>query len=333
MLSTLLVAALSITLARLLWRRPVADLTVGALAAGYVNAGNLGIPIAAYVLGDVAYIAPVLMFQVLLAAPDGARRARGGHRRGTAVAAPLAAMPARNPLMIASAAGITVALAHWRIPQPLLQPFVLLGGAAVPMTLLALGMSLCGSRPLRPGPGASERWLAVGLKTLVHPLLAYLIGRHLLHLAGPALLAAVVTAALPTAQNVFIFAGRFGRSTGFARDTIVLSTAVAVVTLVAVAAGWAEPGAHSAGCSRTAYRSRGPGSWTLPSASRPSGAYCREAGKYQHSCTSASGTQSSSPPTTTTASSGRSSSSSRRPPTVSVPIVRSGSTRAFWSRT
>ncbi|GIE50737.1 membrane protein [Amorphoplanes nipponensis] len=235
-LSTLLVAALSITLARLLWRRPVADLTVGALAAGYVNAGNLGIPIAAYVLGDVAYIAPVLMFQVLLAAPTALAVLEVATGEERPSLRRLAAMPARNPLMIASAAGITVALAHWRIPQPLLQPFVLLGGAAVPMTLLALGMSLCGSRPLRPGPGASERWLAVGLKTLVHPLLAYLIGRHLLHLAGPALLAAVVTAALPTAQNVFIFAGRFGRSTGFARDTIVLSTAVAVVTLVAVAA-------------------------------------------------------------------------------------------------
>jgi len=235
-LSTLLVAALYVTLARLLWRRTLADLTVGALAASYVNAGNLGIPIAAYVLGDVAFIAPVLMFQVLLAAPTALAVLEVATGEERPSLRRLVAMPARNPLMIASAAGILVAVLHWRIPEPLLEPFALLGGAAVPMTLLALGMSLRGGRPLHPGPDAAERVAAVVLKAVVHPLLAYLIGRWLLHLAGPALLAAVVTSALPTAQNIFVFASRYGRRTGFARDTIVLSTAVAAVTLVAAAA-------------------------------------------------------------------------------------------------
>jgi malonate transporter len=235
-LSTLIVAALYVTLARLLWRRSVAELTVGALAAGYVNAGNLGIPIAAYVLGDVAFIAPVLMFQVLLASPTALAvlEVATGEQRPSLRR--LAAMPARNPLMIASAAGIAVALARWDVPEPLLQPFVLLGGAAVPMTLLALGMSLPGSRPLRPGPDAADRLVAVVLKALVHPLLAYLIGHYALGLTGPALLAAVVTAALPTAQNIFVFASRYGRGEDFARDTIVLSTAAAAVTLIAVVA-------------------------------------------------------------------------------------------------
>ena len=113
---------------------------------------------------------------------------------------------------------------------------MLLGGAAVPMTLLALGMSLRGSRPLRPGPDAPDRMLAVVLKAVVHPLLAYLIGRFALGLTGPALLAAVVTPALPTAQNIFVFASRYGRGEGFARDTIVLSTAAAAVTLIGVVA-------------------------------------------------------------------------------------------------
>ena len=235
-LSTLVVAALYVVLARLLWRRDVAELAVGALAAGYVNAGNLGLPIAAYVLGDVAFIAPVLMFQVLLAAPAALAvlEVATGERRPSVPR--LLAMPARNPLMIASVAGIALALTRWPVPAPVLQPFVLLGGAAVPTTLLALGMALRGSRPLRAGPDAPDRLVAVLLKAVVHPLLAYLIARYALVLAGPALLAAVVTAALPTAQNIFVFAGRYGRGEGFARDTIVLSTAAAAVTLVGVVA-------------------------------------------------------------------------------------------------
>jgi predicted permease len=53
------------------WRLPSAELTTGALATSYVNAGNLGVPVAAYVLGDASYVAPVLLFQVLVMAPVG----------------------------------------------------------------------------------------------------------------------------------------------------------------------------------------------------------------------------------------------------------------------
>jgi malonate transporter len=235
-LSTLAVAVLYVTIVRLVWRRGVADLTVGALAASYVNAGNLGIPIAAYVLGDVTFIAPVLMFQVLLASPVGLAvldvatgEQRPSWRR-------LAGLPLRNPLMIASASGLAVAVTGWHVPEPVLQPFVLVGGAAVPMTLLALGMSLRGSRSLRRGPDAGERMLAVALKAFVHPLLAYLLGRYVFGLTGPLLLAAVITSALPTAQNIFVFASRYHRGESFARDTIVLTTAAAAVTLVTVVA-------------------------------------------------------------------------------------------------
>ena len=235
-LSTLAVAGLSVVVARLAWQRGVPELTVGALAAGYVNAGNLGIPIAAYVLGDVAFIAPVLMFQVLLASPTALAvlDLGTGDRRPSAVR--LMMLPARNPLMLASAAGIAVAFSGRAVPAPVLQPFTLLGGAAVPVALLALGMSLRGSRPLRTGPDVADRALAVTLKAVVHPLLAYVIGRHALGLSGAALLSAVVAAALPTAQNVFVFASRFGRAEALARDAIVLSTAASAVTLVGVVA-------------------------------------------------------------------------------------------------
>jgi hypothetical protein len=235
-LSTIAVAGLHVAVARLLWHRDVAELTVGALAAGYVNAGNLGIPIAAYVLGDVAFIAPVLMFQVLLASPTALAvlDLTTGERRPSP--ARLMRLPARNPLMLASAAGIAVAVSGRDLPAPVLQPFALLGAAAVPVALLALGMSLRGSRPLRTGPDAPDRALAVTLKVLLHPLLAYAIGRYALGLSGAALLSAVVTSALPTAQNVFVFASRYGRAEALARDAIVLSTAAAAVTLVGVVA-------------------------------------------------------------------------------------------------
>lgn len=56
----LFAAALYIVAARLLWRRSAPHVVIGAMSAVYVNAGNLGLPIAAYVLGDAALIAPML---------------------------------------------------------------------------------------------------------------------------------------------------------------------------------------------------------------------------------------------------------------------------------
>src|SRR5690606_20966035 len=63
-----LIAAASVGLvfalvARLVWKRPIADTVIGTLASGYVNANNIGIPVALYVLGDPAYSAPVILVQ------------------------------------------------------------------------------------------------------------------------------------------------------------------------------------------------------------------------------------------------------------------------------
>jgi predicted permease len=239
----LVTGAAGAALARWRWRRPLGETVVAVLCASYVNAGNVGIPIAAYVLGDVAAIAPVLLLQTLLIAPlalavldrtDGTARRRTGF--GTAR---LFLFAGRNPIMLGSAAGIAVAASGWRPPAEVLAPVELLGSAAVPVALLALGLALAGGRP-DPEPVAAGRavepaYALSALKAVGHPALAYLFAR-LLGLDGPALLAAAVTAALPTGQNVYVFAARFERAEPLARDVVLLSTLVAAATTWILAA-------------------------------------------------------------------------------------------------
>jgi hypothetical protein len=228
--STAAVAAVALALARWRWRLPAGEATVTTLTASYVNGGYLGIPVAGYVLGDVSYAVPVLLFQVLLASPvalavlDAGRGLRG-----------LAALPARNPVIAACATGLAIAVSGWDPPPEVLRPFELVGSAAIPLALIALGLSLGGARPLRNGPDAPMRFTVVALKVVVQPAVAYLVGRHALGLDGIALLAAVVMSALPTAQNVFVYATRFNRMPGLARDAVVLSTLLAAVSLVLIA--------------------------------------------------------------------------------------------------
>jgi malonate transporter len=73
------------------------------------------------------------------------------------------------------------------------------------------------------------------LKNVVHPMLALALGL-LLGLQGHELLAVVVCAALPTAQNVFGYAVRFGRGVSLARDAALTTTASSVPVLLLVVA-------------------------------------------------------------------------------------------------
>jgi malonate transporter and related proteins len=227
--STVIVALAAAGFARWRWRLPRGDATVAILAASYVNGGYLGIPIAAFVLGDVSYAVPVLLFQTLVFSPVALALldARPGPRS-------LLTLPLRNPIIPACVLGFAVTVAGWSLPAEVLRPFELTGAAAIPLALVALGLSLAGARPLHRGPDAEVRYATVAGKVLLQPALAYGIG-VLLGLDGALLLAAVVMSGLPTAQNVFVFAARFARAPGLARDTVVLSTLLAVVTLVLIA--------------------------------------------------------------------------------------------------
>ena len=54
--SVAVAATISVLLARLLWKRDAGVTVIAAFCSAYVNAGNLGLPIAAYALGDAALV-------------------------------------------------------------------------------------------------------------------------------------------------------------------------------------------------------------------------------------------------------------------------------------
>lgn len=234
--SAVLVALLYLALAWARWRPSGAQLTTGALATSYVNAGNLGIPVSAYVLGDASYVAPVLLFQVLVMAPVGLAVLARSSAQGAALSrSRLLTQPVRTPVVIGCALGLLCAATGWELPALVVEPVELIAALAVPAGLLAYGMGLHGAPTPASGDLAGQVWLAVVLKTLAQPALAYCLGRWVADLDGVELLAITVTSALPTAQNVFVYAAAYGHSTALARDAILLSTVLSVPILVVVA--------------------------------------------------------------------------------------------------
>jgi malonate transporter and related proteins len=226
-------AALYVVLDRLWLRRPAAEATVGAVGAGYVNANNIGLPVAVYVLNDPTAVVPVILLQLLILAPatllvlDALTTGRVSVRF-------VLAQPVRNPIILGSLAGAVVSLAGWSPPDVVMAPLEILGGAAVPMILLAFGMSLHGSRPLARGDSRVPALVASALKAVVMPAVAYVLARHVVGLDDGEVLTAVTLAALPTAQNVYNSAARFRAGELLARDTILVTTLASPVVLVVV---------------------------------------------------------------------------------------------------
>ncbi|MEU1704642.1 AEC family transporter [Streptomyces sp. NPDC005706] len=209
--------------------------TIGALCAGYVNSGNLGIPIAAYVLGDASLVAPVLLFQVVIVTPVALTvlDLTGTGEKGTVWQRLLT--PLRNPIAVGSLTGVVVSAGGWKVPGPGMEPLTMIGNMSVPAALLVFGMSLRGSAA--PGRGLDRRLvlLSVALKSLGQPLVAWVLARGVFGLHGAPLLDVVVTSALPAAQNLFTYASRYRVAETLARESVLLSTVVSVPVLVGVA--------------------------------------------------------------------------------------------------
>ena len=235
-LSAFTIAGLYLLVSRLWLRRDRAERLVGAMSAGMVNSANLGMPIAVYVLGDIAQAAPIILFQLAIFTPVFLALLDGTTSRYRTTFWSFLFQTARNPMIVGSMVGLAFAIFDWTLPQQVSDPIELIGGASIPAMLLAFGISLVGSRPLQKSSGRrADVFVASALKLLVHPLVAWALGAFAFRLQGPDLFAVVVMAALPTAQNVFVTASRYERGVVVAKDTVLVTTVVAIPAMILVA--------------------------------------------------------------------------------------------------
>lgn len=220
------------------------------LAAGYGNVGYLGVPIVIALAGPGAALAAaigqllhnlVFMIGYPLARTIAAQRADGTSGR-------LALWPiveralVANPVVLSIFAGLIVAVADVPLPTVLGDGIGMLGQAAIPAAMFAIGLTL---RPALAGIRAGgippiAIIAATAIKMAVFPAVTLLIVRlfpgDLAAPWGPAL---VLLAAMPVSSTAFILAEQYDHDGRFAAATIVVTSAIAIVVipLFAVAAG------------------------------------------------------------------------------------------------
>ncbi|WJL95625.1 AEC family transporter [Microbacterium sp. ET2] len=222
-------------IARLLWRRSVAETTIGSLSAGQVNSNNIGIPLSLYLLGNAAFPAPVILLQLLVFTPitmailDAVTSGRSS--LGKTIGRVLT-----NPIVIGSALGAAVSISGIDLPEVVMAPAQLVANACVPVLLISYGLSLFGQRVLGAHGRRRDVILATTLKLVVMPAIAWVVGAVVFALPRADVLVIVVLAALPTAQNVFNYAQRFDVGEAIARDTVFLTTIGCIPVLLTVTA-------------------------------------------------------------------------------------------------
>jgi len=141
-----------------------------------------------------------------------------------------------HPVPLPIIAGLLFAKTGWVIPELVDKPLQWLGNAFGPLALLLVGVTLAATKVGQHLRGALA--LAVA-KNLIHPVLVALLG-VVFGLSGLPLLVMVLTAALPIGANVFLFSQRYAVAEELVTASVIVSNALALVTLPAVMllGGW-----------------------------------------------------------------------------------------------
>jgi malonate transporter len=143
----------------------------------------------------------------------------GGHSYGRELV--------RNPLIISTALGLVGNALGLQLPETFATVLQRIGGAALPLGLMAVGAGLTVDG-VRAAPG-----LATTLLAIRHVLLpAIAIGlTFALHLGPGQSVVVVLFAALPTASSTYVLAARMGGDGAFVAGLVTVSTLLGMVSI------------------------------------------------------------------------------------------------------
>ncbi len=232
----LVVFAVAAVLGRLLFKVRRGEAALQGSAAVLGNTGYMGIPLVAAAFGDRAAIPLVLGLTleatVLIPLTIILVEAQKGLDAGwSQLLGSVAGAMVRNPIIIAIFTGVLVSAASLGLPTPIQNFTDLLGRAAGPCALFALGATLAGF-PISTGIG--EVSYMTFFKLLVHPAAIWFATTRLFDVDPLWASVAILGASLPVAANVFIVARQYDTYVERTSSAILVSTAISVVTVSAL---------------------------------------------------------------------------------------------------
>lgn len=222
--------------AALLRNRGIEEAAVEAQCAVIGNVGFLGIPMLVLLLGEPA-IGPIMLVLAVDLIVFGSliviliTGSRDG-RMSLGILRTVGVGLLKNPMIVSISLGLIVSGLRLPIPQPANEFLSLLGAAATPGALFAIGASLATKSAERV---AVAGWLSFA-KLVLHPAAVAFAALIMLPVDPYAASVMIAAAALPVAGNVYILAQHYGVAPSRVSASILISTALSVVTVSAVIA-------------------------------------------------------------------------------------------------
>ncbi len=242
----LAVYALGALIGWLVHRERTQILCMQGLTASFSNTGYMGIPLFLAAFGP-DHLAPTILATVIMSAIMVGIAViwlefanSHGHGLGKALTDVGRAL-AKNPLIVSTAIGIAWAalLPGVAVPRPIATFCELMGAAAGPCALFAIGLFLAG-RSLKADL-VEVGWISA-LKLLVQPALTWALTVTLFPMDPFWTGSAIILAALPTGALTFVVAQQYQIYVDRTSSAILVSTMLSVVTLSALLAVYAPAG-------------------------------------------------------------------------------------------
>lgn len=231
---------ISMMISRVFFRQPLEGQAVHGLGGAFSNTVLLGTPLILTAFGEAATLPLFLLiaFHGVLILPIGTvlietglsaqSRLDGDGVRVGEIARQAALGVVTNPIILGLAAGLAANLAGWAPTGAVDRMAALLGQAALPCALFAMGASLARFRLA----GAVPQALAiVAVKLVVHPAIVWLLAVRLFALDPLWAGVAVVLAGMPTGVNIYLYAQRYEIEIAPIATAILIGTALSVLTI------------------------------------------------------------------------------------------------------
>jgi malonate transporter len=233
LLGMLVTALAALIVGRALFRTRGPALAVQNMAAIFSNTGYMGIPLAITAFGERAALPAILATIVNGALIMGlyilwieAQRSTASHRLH--VARDAFGGVFRSPLVLSAIAGILCSAFAVTVPAPLLTFCDIMGAAAPPAALFAMGLFMVG-KSFKGDLVEVSAFSA--LKLVLHPLATFAIIAWLIPVEAGWRDVLLLMAALPTGSLVFVLASQHETYVRRATGIILGSTLASVVTL------------------------------------------------------------------------------------------------------
>lgn len=229
--------AVAATWAGLALRQGPAGRIIQGLCASYANSGYMGVPLLTLAFGPdsvkYAVVAMVITAAVLfgfavLLIETATRAEQGLVRMIGGVAKALAS----NPIIVAPVLGGVFALTGLPLPAAAKTFLELLGAAASPCALFALGLFIA-TQPLGEDP--ESVWWLVMAKLLLAPIATAVLA-GLFGLDGVAAASAILLNALPIGAGAFVYAQAYKVQVAQVSASILITTVISLVTVSALLA-------------------------------------------------------------------------------------------------